>query len=164
MGAVASSVAAGAMFSFSLSAAGAVKDTLQNEKEKIDSIPLDEAVRKADEEKERKNDIYRRITAWNSLPLLFKVLILLAVLAMMACCYLLVIFNTQCFREYDLMYTIRQNLGGNWTNIMLPLGRIALLLFVISYALLYMFESWATVSVFFFFFNHLSDDFSVYVL
>ena len=146
MGAVASSIAAGAMFYFTLSAASAVKETLQNEKDKIDAIPLDEAVRKADEETERKNDVYRRITVWNGVPPLFKVLLLVSLFTMMGCCYLLVVFNSQCFREYDLMYTIRQNLGGNWTNIVLPLGRIALLLFLISYALLYAFESWATVS------------------
>lgn len=147
MGAVASAVAAGVMFAFSLSAAGAVKNTLQNDKDLIESIPLDEEVKKADEELEKKNSVYTRVTIWNTIPIGMRLILILALLTMMGCCDLLVFFNAQCFQEYDLMYTIQQNLGGNWTNIVLPLGRVALLLFAISYGLLYTFESWATVSI-----------------
>ncbi len=146
MGAVSSAVAAGAMFYFTLSAATAVKNTLENDQDKIDAIPLDEEVKKADEELEKKNSVYSRVTVWNAVPLVMKAILILALLSMMGCCYLLVVFNNQCFREYDLMYTISQNLGGKWTNIVLPLGRLALLLFAISYGFLYAFESWATVS------------------
>lgn len=147
MGAVSSAVAAGVMFYFTLSAASAVKNTLENDKEIIDSIPLDEEVEKADEEVAKRNAVYSRVTVWNSIPFVMKMILVLALFAMMGCCYLLVVFNSQCFQEYDLMYTIQQNLGGKWTNIVLPLGRVALLLFTISYGLLYIFESWATVSM-----------------
>jgi len=144
MGAVSSAFAAGVMFYFTISAAGAVKETLVKDKDEIDDIPMDEAVRQADEETARKNVYYGRVTVWSSVPLKMKFILILALLAMKGCCYLLVIFNSQCFSEYDLMYTISQHLGGNWTNIMLPLGRVAMLLFAIACALLYYFESWAT--------------------
>jgi hypothetical protein len=134
------------MFYFSLSAAGAVKDTLEKEKETIEAIPMDEDVQKADLEVAEKKAVYRRVTVWSNVPIIMKMILVLAVFLMMSCCYLLVVFNSECFREYDLMYTIRQNLGGNWTNIVLPLGRIALLCFINSYAMLYIFDSWATVS------------------
>merc|ERR1712156_349254 len=144
MGAMASAIAAGVMFYFTLAAASAVKDTLENEKESIESIPIDEAVKEADEEATKKATYYQRATVWSDVPFAMKFILVLAVLAMIGCCYLLVIFNSQCFQEYDLMYTIQDDLGGDWTNIVLPLGRIALLLFAISYALLFLFESWAT--------------------
>jgi hypothetical protein len=101
-------------------------------------------VRDADQKSAETKVIYRRVTVWNCLPLTMKLSLLLSVIAMMGCCFVLVVFNDQCFREYDLMYTISQNLGGNWTNIVLPLGRVALLLFAVSSGLLYTFESWAT--------------------
>ena len=146
MGAMASAFAAGVMLFFSLAAAGAVKKTLENEKEAIEAIPLDEAVKEADAEASKKDSSYRRVTVWSSIPLTMKFVLISSVLAMMGCCYLLVIFNSECFREYDLMYTIEENLDGNWTNIVEPLGRVALVLFAISYSLLFIFESWATVS------------------
>ena len=62
---------------------------------------------------------------------------------MIACCFLLVGYNTQCFAEYDLMYTISEHLGGKWYNLVLPLGRVALLLTVVSYAFLSIFQTWA---------------------
>jgi len=146
MGAVASAIAAGCMFYFTISAAGAVKKTLERDKEIIDAIPIDESVREADAETARKNIFYSRATVWSSVPFAMKFILIMSLLTMMGCCYLLVIFNSLCFSEYDLMYTIREHLGGNWTNIVLPLGRLSLLLFAIAYSLLYTFESWATVS------------------
>ena len=146
MGAMASAVAAGVMFYFTLAAAGAVKDILENEKEAIEAIPLDEAVKEADAEASKKDSSYRRVTVWSSIPLTMKFVLISSVLAMMGCCYLLVIFNSECFREYDLMYTIKQDLDGNWTNIVKPLGRVALLFFSSSCLLYYVFVSWATVS------------------
>ena len=146
MGAVASALSAGFMFYFTLSAAAAVKDTLAKDKQVIDAIPIDEAVKEADAEVEKRSVVYRRATIWSDVPFVMKSVLILAVLAMMGCCYLLVLFNSQCFREYDLMYTIREHLEGQWTNIVEPLGRVALLLFASAYALLYVFEKWATVS------------------
>ena len=104
-------------------------------------------MREADAEAEKKNVLYSRVTVWSNVPIMMKFILNLAVLAMMGCCYLLVVFNSRCFSEYDLMYTIREHLGGNWTNIVLPLGRVSLILFTIACALLCIFESWAKVSL-----------------
>uniref|UniRef100_A0A7S4M5X6 Uncharacterized protein n=1 Tax=Odontella aurita TaxID=265563 RepID=A0A7S4M5X6_9STRA len=145
MGAVVSALTAGSMFFFTLSAANAIKETLAKDGDTIASIPMDEAVAKADAEAEKNQIVNRRVTAWSGVPFFMKLVLIFAVLAMMGCCYLLVLFNSQCFREYDLMYTIGEHLGGQWTNIVMPLGRIALLLFIISYGLHYAFQSWATV-------------------
>mmetsp|Transcript_27067 Transcript_27067/g.32809 ORF Transcript_27067/g.32809 Transcript_27067/m.32809 type:complete len:773 (-) Transcript_27067:127-2445(-) len=144
MGAIASTFAAGAMFYFTLSAAAAVKHTLKNSKDAINAIPLDEAVQEANVEAEERRTTYERVTIWRDVPTHMKYVLVTAVLSMMGCCFLLVIFNESCFRDYDLMYTIGNHLGGSWTNLVLPMGRIALMLFAISCVLLYIFESWAT--------------------
>jgi len=144
MGAVASAFSAGAMFYFTLSAAGAVKSTLANDQLQIDAIPMDEEVAEADAAAQKKASVYGQATSWHNVPILVKLCLILSALAMMGCVYLLVLFNAQCFREYDLMYTIREHLGGKWYNIVLPLGQWALGFFVVSYLLLAgVFEAWA---------------------
>jgi len=144
MGAVSSAFAAGVMFCFTISAADAVKTCLEKDKKEIEEILIHKDVEEAEEEAARKSRFYSRVTVWSSVPFQMKVILILALLSMMGCCYVLVLFNSQCFSEYDLMYSIREHLGGNWTNIVLPLGRVALLLFAIACALQYMFVSWAT--------------------
>jgi len=144
MGAVSSAFAAGIMFCFTISAAGAVSECLEKDKKEIDEIVIDKDVEVAEEEAARKSRFYTRVTVWSSVPFQMKAILILALLTMMACCYVLVLFNSQCFSEYDLMYSIREHLDGNWTNIVLPLGRVALLLFAIACALQYIFVSWAT--------------------
>jgi len=144
MGAVASALSAGAMFYFTLSAASAVKDTLLNCKDEIDAIPIDQAVAKADADAVKWDKAHRKAVVWTNVPVLIKHALIVSVLSMMACVYLLIVFNSKCFREYDLMYTIKENLGGKWYNIVLPLGRWALGFFAVSYLLLAgVFESWA---------------------
>jgi hypothetical protein len=65
---------------------------------------------------------------------------------MIASCYMVQLFADQCFREYQLTYTIEQHLDGDWKNIVKPLGVVANLLFLFSLVLLYVFRSWAMVS------------------
>jgi len=144
MGAIASAVAAGVMFYFTLTAAAAVKRTLKRSKDAINDIPLDKAVQEATVEAKLRRTVYERVTVWHDVPKHMKYILIMAKFSMTLCCYLLFIFNDKCFREYDLMYTIGEHLGGKWINIILPLGRVVLLLFIISYTLLFSFEYWAT--------------------
>lgn len=143
MATTASACIAAFMFFFMMQAAGAVKDTFQKKREEIDAIPLDEEVQKADELAAKQSAAYSQAIAWEEVPLWAKTCLILAVASMIACCILLVGFNTSCFVEYDLMYTINEHLGGKWYNLVKPLGRIALLLTVVSYAFLKAFQTWA---------------------
>ena len=62
---------------------------------------------------------------------------------MTASCYLVTI--SPCFAEYQLTYTIDEHLEGNWLNLVLPLGWIAILLFTASCVLLYIYYLWANL-------------------
>lgn len=146
MGAVASATIAAAMFFFMLSAAGAVKDTFQNHREQIEAIPIDEEVREADALARKRNAAYTEAVAWENVPVWAKFCLVLAVLCSIGYCYLLAGFNTQCFAEYDLMYTISEHLGGKWYNLVRPLGRYALILTVAAFVFLKAFQFWAVVS------------------
>mmetsp|Transcript_9065 Transcript_9065/g.22249 ORF Transcript_9065/g.22249 Transcript_9065/m.22249 type:complete len:161 (+) Transcript_9065:3-485(+) len=129
---------------FTLSAAGAVKDTFEKNKEKIDAIPIDEEVKAADDIAQKENDAYSKATVWSNVPLWAKIALILSVASMIACCGMLVAFNTHCFAEYDLMYTISEHLGGKWYNLVKPLGRYAMMLIVVSYLFLKVFQGWAS--------------------
>lgn len=147
MAAVASAVVAGMMGFFTLSAANAVKDTFENSKDEIDAIPFDEEVKAADEIAQQKSAAYSTAVVWSKVPAWAKMSLLLSVGSMIVCVYLLAMFNTQCFAEYDLMYTISDHLGGQWHNLVKPLGRYALLCIVISHVFLFIFQTWASVGV-----------------
>ena len=146
MAAVASACIAGSMFTFMMLAAGAVKDTFDNDKDKIDAIPIDEEVQKADDLAAAKAEAYTEAVAWTNVPIWAKTSLVLAVTCMILCVLLLANFNTRCFAEYDLMYTIEEHLDGKWHNLILPLGWYALLLTVIATFFLTIFSTWAGVS------------------
>lgn len=144
MATAASATVAGFMFFFMMAAASAVKDTFETEREAIEAIPVDEEVKKADSLAQQRNVAYQRAIVWVNVPIWAKACLILAVATVIGCCFLLVGYSSQCFAEYDLMYTISENLGGKWYNLVLPLGRIALLLTVVSYVCLSIFQSWAS--------------------
>lgn len=144
MGAVATSFAAGVMFYNTIAAAGAVTSTIESRKEEIEALDYDEEVKKADEDAEKNAVFRKRVVVWSNVPIFFKLCLILSVLCMMACCYILVIFPKQSFEAYDLMYTISEHLGGQWMNIVKPLGRKALLLFCVSILFFHFFSAWAS--------------------
>jgi len=143
MGTISSALAACVLFYFAFAAAGAISSTCTTDKEKIAALAYDKEVEVADAELSKLNAVRARVTVWSNVPIFFKLLLITSVLSMIVCCYILVGFSEQSFKAYDLMYTIDEHLGGNWTSIVKPLGRVALLLFIISYILLSLFNSWA---------------------
>ena len=112
----------------------------------MDTIPIDEEVKQADDLAVQKSEAYSQAVVWTNVPILAKLCLLMATASMIGCFFLLVGFNTYCFTEYDLMYTISEHLGGKWYNLVRPLGRYALLLIVVATVLLAAFKAWATVS------------------
>jgi hypothetical protein len=144
MGTVSTSFAAGVMFFNTFAAAGAVASTVKDRKKEIDALDYDEDVKKADEESAKVAVFRKRVVVWSNVPIFFKLCLILSVLFMMACCYILVIFSKQSFRDYDLMFTIDEHLEGNWMNVVKPLGRKALLFFFVSIVFFQMFSMWAS--------------------
>jgi len=143
MGTVSSALAACVMFYFAFEAAGAISSCLETNKEEIAALEYDKEVEAADAEEAKLSAVRERVTQWSNVPTIFKLLLISSVLSMIACCYILVLFDELSFKDYDLMYTIDEHLEGNWMNIVQPLGRVALLLSVVSYIFLHLFNSWA---------------------
>jgi hypothetical protein len=123
-----------------------LEQVVSNEADELDKIPIDEEVKEADAQGEKVNDAYTEITEWSSLPLWSKTLLLLSLITMIASCYLVQFFMSQCFTEYQLTYTIEEHLDGDWKKLVKPLGVVANGLLLASCFFLYIFRSWAMVS------------------
>lgn len=123
-----------------------LENTVSTRQNDLDAIPIDEEVKAADERDEAIVQAYEEVTQWGSLPLWAKSILSVSLTSMIASCYMVQLFADQCFREYQLTYTIEQHLDGDWKNIVKPLGVVANLLFLFSLVLLYVFRSWAMVS------------------
>ena len=142
-----SAIAACVMFFMMFTAASEAKKVLEKEQDELAKIPMDEDVVIAEAAEERSNTVYHEITQWERVPTGLKICLMSSVAFATFSCYILFIFNADCFEAYDLLYTIDEHLDGDWTNLILPLGRGALLLFVISMFLLVIFSLWAKVGL-----------------
>mmetsp|Transcript_16023 Transcript_16023/g.30228 ORF Transcript_16023/g.30228 Transcript_16023/m.30228 type:complete len:866 (-) Transcript_16023:328-2925(-) len=120
-----------------------LEDAVSTRKSELEAIPIDEEVKAADERDEAIVHAYEEVTQWGSLPTLAKSCLTMSLISMIASCYMVQLFADQCFREYQLTYTIEQHLDGDWKNIVKPLGIVANILFLFSLILLYLYRSWA---------------------
>eukprot|EP00567_Pseudictyota_dubia_P016077 CAMPEP_0197436476 /NCGR_PEP_ID=MMETSP1175-20131217/3917_1 /TAXON_ID=1003142 /ORGANISM="Triceratium dubium, Strain CCMP147" /LENGTH=900 /DNA_ID=CAMNT_0042965775 /DNA_START=350 /DNA_END=3052 /DNA_ORIENTATION=+ len=120
-----------------------LEQTASLRQDDINAIPIDAEVKEADDKAEYGKKVYTDVTQWAVVPKLAKFTITLSLVCMVSCCYMVQLFPSECFEDYELTDTISGQLDGNWTNLFKPLGRIAVLLFVISCALLWCFTSWA---------------------
>lgn len=117
--------------------------TVEN-KEKLESMEYDQQVLEGDEAVEERNKAYEDVTQWYTLPLWPKLVLYVSLILMITCCYTVQILQDSCFAEYALTYTIQKDLNGNWLNLVKPLGRVAILFFIISICLLKIFTFYAT--------------------
>ena len=147
MAAVSAATAGCVMFYMMFTAASSANDALMNHQDDIDQIPLDEEVMMAELAAERANKVYYEVIQWEKVPLILKASLILSVVLTTLSCYILAIFNSDCFEEYDLLYTIEDNLDGDWTNLIKYRGRFALLMFCFALVLLIVFKWWASVSI-----------------
>lgn len=131
-------------FGSMISAAFYLEKVSETYEEELEAMPYDEEVRESEIAAEERKKAYTEVTKWHTVPLWAKTTLILSLTTMITCCYMVQIFQDSCFAEYALTYTIKENLEGDWTKLVLPLGRIALILFVISMVFLNIFTTWAT--------------------
>jgi len=131
-------------FGSMISAAFYLEKVSETYAEELEAMPYDEEVRASEEAADERRKAYTEVTKWHTVPIWAKSVLFLSLSTMITCCYMIQIFQDSCFAEYALTYTIEKNLEGDWTKLVLPLGRIALLLSVISMVLLKLFTTWAT--------------------
>mmetsp|Transcript_20778 Transcript_20778/g.60442 ORF Transcript_20778/g.60442 Transcript_20778/m.60442 type:complete len:916 (-) Transcript_20778:1865-4612(-) len=109
----------------------------------VTAIPIDEEVKEAEDKAEYGQKVYSDVTQWIIVPRMAKITITLSLLCMVSCCYMVQLFPSLCFAEYELTDTISDKLDGNWANLFKPLGRLAVVIFVASCILLWFFNTWA---------------------
>jgi TRAP-type C4-dicarboxylate transport system permease small subunit len=120
-----------------------LEQTVSNKGEELDKIEVDVGVKEREDKQEEINKCYKEVTQWDRVPFLAKALLMLSLATMVTSCYMVQLFSTHCFANYELTYTIEDNLDGDWTNLLLPLGRAACLLFIVSCLELYGYIAWA---------------------
>ncbi len=137
--------AATVLVGFMLVAAYYVEQTMRERGDEIDELPIDEEVKKLDDEQILRNEVYNKVTEWKLVPGWAKFCLILSLICMITSCYIVQLFQEDAFTPYQLTYTIDRHLGGNWLNLVKPLGWIALLLFTLSLVLFSFVITWAKV-------------------
>lgn len=126
-----------------------VGQVMETRKSDVDAIPIDEDVQASEEKDKLHNQVYQEATKWSNVPWYMKIILILAVILMIACCYLVQLYQSYCFADFELTSTIEVDLQGDWTKIVKPYGALAILLFFLSCLLLIIFSVWASVCFFF---------------
>ena len=117
-------------------------------KDQIDSIPIDEEVRVEEEKEKKREEAYLHLTHWRYVPIPWKIFLIFAEICMIISCYLVQLYPQYTFTTYALTDTIDDKLGGNWLNLMLPLGQAAVLFFLVGSICFYIFNwCWADKQV-----------------
>ncbi len=140
--------AAVVLFGFMLFAAYYVERTMREREEEVNAIPTDEDVQNLDGKTELFNEAYKDATRWSTVPSWAKFLLMFSVISMIMSCYMVQLFQEDAFTSYQLTDTIETKLNGDWTNLVKPLGFVALLLFAASLVVFSIFQCWAKVSTF----------------
>ena len=136
-----------------------LEKVMVEKKDELELIPIDEEVKRADELDEELNKAYSEVSQWDELPTLARFILCLSLSCMIFCCYLVQLFASSCFTDYQLTYSIDTHLDGDWRNLVKPLGVVANGLLLASVVFLQLFVCWANVSYSFFTFNITQTDF-----
>ena len=110
-----------------------------------DKSDLDVAVRKLDEDAQKKAELYDQLTEWSVLPKEAKCTLQIATVLMILSFYML--FGLTCFEPFVLNKTITCQLDGNAFNLVNRNGKVALVLCGASCLLLVCFQKWAGAKV-----------------
>lgn len=120
-----------------------IEKALRERAEEIEQCPIDDEVQQLEVAEQELKEAYKEATKWNNVPLWAKFILLLALVTMVASCYIVTLFLAESFAQFELNDSIEDKLGGKWTNFVKPLGSLSLLLFLGSTVLWYGFEKWA---------------------
>lgn len=105
-------------------------------------------MRAADELAKQKKLRYRALTKWDVLPGFAKSTIITSIVLMVLCCYLVQLYSSECFEEYELTDKIRDVLDSKWYKLIKwPLGYVAIGMFLVSCLFFVAFQVWASQTV-----------------
>jgi len=120
-----------------------IEKVMETRKEEIDRFPIDEEVKELEENDIAYNKAYAEVTQWIRIPKWVKFVLVFSLLSMIASCYIVALFLSSSFAQFEMNDTIGDALDGNWLNFILPLGWVALLLFAVSLFFLTIYLQWA---------------------
>mmetsp|Transcript_1757 Transcript_1757/g.1957 ORF Transcript_1757/g.1957 Transcript_1757/m.1957 type:complete len:902 (-) Transcript_1757:112-2817(-) len=140
---ICAAISAVVLFGFILLAAYYVEITMREREEEVNNVPIDKEVKKLDDKQVLEVEAYREVTVWNNVPIWAKFLLVLSLTSMITCCYMVQLFQEDAFTAYQLTYTIDKHLDGDWTNLIKPVGFVALVLFAASIFFYIIFSIWA---------------------
>jgi len=113
----------------------------------LEALPRDEAVDAHDQRRDEAQREYADATAWTHAerpaPLWVRLNLGCAALLQVLSCYAAQLLGGRCFTPFEMTDTIDGRLGGDWTALFTPFGRVVLLLWAISCAQLVLFSAWA---------------------
>jgi len=132
-------IAIGTQFGSFLLAALSLEQVMVERKDELRAIPIDKEVFEVEETFKRRRKAYREVTKWENLSRLNKIILSWALSCMIVCVYLVQLFQSLCFREFELSSKIEDDLGGDWKRIVLPFGWVVLALLFVSCVLLTIF-------------------------
>mmetsp|Transcript_27340 Transcript_27340/g.41158 ORF Transcript_27340/g.41158 Transcript_27340/m.41158 type:complete len:932 (+) Transcript_27340:150-2945(+) len=115
---------------------------IDEKKDELDLIPIDEEVKLADERDEALRQAYSELSQWEILPSWARFLLCVSLSCMIVTCYMVQLFASYCFRDFQLTDSIETALDGDWKNLTKPLGIAANILLLTSVVLLQIFVSW----------------------
>lgn len=122
-----------------------------NHREALEALPRDAAVDALDAQREAKRREYAEATAWahpeRPVPLWMRLNLVCAAALQIGSVYAAQLLGKRCFAPFEMTDSIEDELGGDWTNLFTPLGRVVLLLWAISCAQLAIFSAWAWLRV-----------------
>eukprot|EP00591_Stephanopyxis_turris_P012775 CAMPEP_0195514806 /NCGR_PEP_ID=MMETSP0794_2-20130614/6084_1 /TAXON_ID=515487 /ORGANISM="Stephanopyxis turris, Strain CCMP 815" /LENGTH=180 /DNA_ID=CAMNT_0040643129 /DNA_START=1833 /DNA_END=2375 /DNA_ORIENTATION=+ len=136
-------ITGGVQFGSMVVAAYFLEKVTTSRADELANLPYDEEVKAAEDAAAHEKEVYTRVTQWDVVPALAKTFLILSVSTMVISCYTVQLFSADCFADYELTFTIGEHLDGNVLNLVLPLGWIAIILFIASCIFLLIFVSWA---------------------
>lgn len=131
------------MFGCVLSAAYYVEQVISQRADELEKMPFDEEVKKADDAGVAISEAYHKVTEWADMPVFAQLTLIVSLACMITSCFMVQLFQEDAFVEYQLTYKIDDHLNGDWTNLVKPIGFIAILLFATSILFLMVFRTWA---------------------
>jgi len=147
-------VASGVMFASLVASAYFIEDTAEKHREELEQLPRDEEVDAQDAVKEEKSRVFNEVTAWKpaedtayTMPLWMRANLVLGAGLQVVTCYVAQFFASRCFVPFQMTDSIEEDLDGDWTRVVRPLGRFILLLWCVSVLNLLLFRFWAGTRV-----------------
>ena len=119
-----------------------VEKAAANHYDKLMALPRDEEVHQRNVANARARKAFAECTSWDAATMncCQKCLLIMSTVSTVTSCYIVQLFPAQCFVTFDITDSIDKKLGGDATNLVKPLGRVAFMLFACGWFCLWLFN------------------------